>query len=222
MSGDFDFEPIRGLPERLPPGESIIWQGAPEWKSLARRSLHVTAITVYFVVLLTWATVAALYDGFGTGGVAASTLWLALLGGFAVGLLGFYAWLAARTSVYTITNRRLVMRIGVALPITINLPFKIVHSAALKTYADGTGDIPLVITGEHRLSYFIMWPHIRPWRISNPQPMLRTVPNAADVAAKLSAALAAAAGQAPQAAPASTKPEEWPDLTGEPALPAAS
>ena len=30
----------------------------------------------------------------------------------------------ARATVYTITTRRLVMRIGVALPTTFNLPFK--------------------------------------------------------------------------------------------------
>jgi hypothetical protein len=33
---DFKFEPIRGLPEQLPEGEHILWQGAPDPRVLAR------------------------------------------------------------------------------------------------------------------------------------------------------------------------------------------
>ena len=29
---DFDFEPVRGLPQVLPEGERLLWQGAPRWQ----------------------------------------------------------------------------------------------------------------------------------------------------------------------------------------------
>ena len=35
------------------------------------------------------------------------------------------------------------MRFGVALPMTVNLPFRLVAGAAIKAWPDGTGDIPL-------------------------------------------------------------------------------
>ncbi|HBB55427.1 MAG TPA: phosphopantetheine adenylyltransferase, partial [Hyphomonadaceae bacterium] len=35
MTKEFDFEPVRGLPEALPAGEAILWQGAPSAWGLA-------------------------------------------------------------------------------------------------------------------------------------------------------------------------------------------
>ena len=113
----------------------------------------------------------------------------------------------ARTTVYTITNRRVVMRIGIALPVTFNLPYTQIDGAALRPYEDGTGDIPLQLRDGTRLAYFVLWPHARPWRFSRPEPMLRAVPNAAATAQLLSEALAASltgpqAGAVSSSAPA--------------------
>jgi hypothetical protein len=41
----------------------------------------------------------------------------------------------------------------------------------------------------------VMWPHVRPWKFGNPQPMMRAVPEAEQVARILSRALAASAAQ---------------------------
>jgi hypothetical protein len=41
VSGDFDFEPVPGLPAELPAGETMIWQGRPQWRSLAVRAFHI-------------------------------------------------------------------------------------------------------------------------------------------------------------------------------------
>ena len=99
------------------------------------------------------------------------------------------AWLNARLTVYTITNRRVAMRIGVALTVTLNLPYRWIGSADLLTHADGSGDIALTLTGKSKLSYLVLWPHVRPWRISQPQPALRAVTGIADVAAILAHAM---------------------------------
>ena len=115
---------------------------------------------------------------------------LTALAASAVGLLVGFAVLAARTTVYTITSRRLVMRIGIALPMTLNLPFKTVVSASARSYPDGTADVPLQLAPQHRLAFLILWPHCRPWQVRKPEPMLRRIPDGARVASLLAQALA--------------------------------
>lgn len=190
---EHEFEPIRGLPEALPQGEHILWQGAPAWRPLAIRALHVRLVLAYFALLSLWSVGVDLWSGVPAGEallIAARLVPVALM---AAGLLALYAWLAHRCTVYTITNRRVVMRYGVALPMTLNLPYAIIESAALRTFRDGSGDIPLVLNQKDRVSYFALWPNVRPWRSAKPQPMLRCVPEAAKVADILGKALAQAA-----------------------------
>ena len=74
-------------------------------------------------------------------------LWLAPLAWSPSAILAAFAWGSARTTVYTITNRRVVMRVGIALPVTLNLPFAGSPRPACGCTADGTGDIPLALTG---------------------------------------------------------------------------
>ena len=56
---DFAREPIRGLPETPPPGEIILWQGAPNWFMLAREALNVTWVAGYFVGFAAWRAIVA-------------------------------------------------------------------------------------------------------------------------------------------------------------------
>ena len=175
---EYDNEPIPGLPGHLPPGERIIWQGSPDWKALARTAFHTRAIAIYFVILTVISAVLAQSDGvyLGVGmTVAIGTAGVALLHGL--------AWGSAKTTIYTLTNRRIVLRVGMAVPKCINLPLTQVASIDLAARADGTGDLPLTLIGAPKLGYLALWPHARPWRVSKPQPMLRSVPNVADVAA---------------------------------------
>ncbi|MBK1721673.1 photosynthetic complex putative assembly protein PuhB [Thiocystis violacea] len=186
---EYDFEPIKGLPEQLPPGEELLWQGAPRWGALARRAFHVRKIAIYFVVLEVLAIAVDWSDGLSMASVLSSLSWMLVLAGVSIGALVLLAWAMARSSVYTITSQRLVMRIGVALPMMMNLPFKQIRSADLRVYEDGTGDIPLLLASSAKPSYMIFWPHARPWHFSPPQPMLRAIPDAAKVAAILAGAL---------------------------------
>jgi hypothetical protein len=190
---EHEYEPIEGLPEILPQGERILWRGTPAWWSLAIRALHVRLVLVYFALLMAWSMIADLSAGvaFIDAMLTASKLIPVALA--AAGILALYAWLAHRGTAYTITNRRVVMRYGVALPITVNLPFAIIENADLKVYGDGTGDIPLRLNQEERVSYFLLWPNVRSWRAAKPEPMLRCIPDAKDVAQVLSGALAGAA-----------------------------
>ncbi|TVQ88594.1 MAG: PH domain-containing protein [Chromatiaceae bacterium] len=186
---EFEFEPIHGLPERLPEGEALRWQGAPQMGALARRAFHVRSIAIYFGLLILLRFVLLLTGGVTLGEAVGSALWLATLGLLALTILGLLAWMYSRSTVYSITDRRIVIRFGVALPMAVNIPFKVVESAGLRTYPDGTGDIPLVLSAEQKVNFLIMWPNVRPWQFFNAQPMLRAIPNAEAVAELLAEAL---------------------------------
>ncbi|KAA2238082.1 photosynthetic complex putative assembly protein PuhB [Salinarimonas soli] len=182
---------LRGLPGPLPSGESALWQGSPRWSALAVQALHLRALALYFTGLAVFQAWDAMSGGT-SATPAAAAAWAAGLGAVVLGLAGLYAWLAARMTVYTITTRRIVITTGIALPVTLSIPFRSVASAAVRLRGDGTGDIPLSVNERRRLSYLVLWPHVRPWRLGRVQPMLRALPDAAGVAEILSAALVAA------------------------------
>jgi hypothetical protein len=212
---EHDGEPAPGLPERLPEGEKVLWQGAPRWQSLARRPFHLRAIALYFAALAVWGGASAAADGAGAGTVALDALRVALVASLPLTTLLAVSVLAARTTLYTVTDRRLVLRVGVALPMAVNIPLGAVRSAGLRRRSDGTGDISLSLLPSRRVSFVALWPHVRPWRFSKPEPLLRGLPDA-DVAARaLAAALAAdaatadpepARAAAPVPAPARVRP----------------
>ncbi|MEQ8514619.1 MAG: photosynthetic complex putative assembly protein PuhB, partial [Chromatocurvus sp.] len=120
-----------------------------------------------------------------------SLAWQAGLSVVTLGILGSLAWLFARSTVYTITNKRIVLRFGVAIPMMINLPFDRLHAADLRGFSDGSGDIALRLEDGERISYWALWPHARPWTFSPVVPMLRNVPDAQRVASQLAAVVAA-------------------------------
>ena len=184
-------EPIHGLPGLLPAGEHIVWQGSPGWAPLARRAFHTHLVAGYFAVLVGWSAI-----NVATGHVAAAVALRGIavttgVGLSAVALLAALAWLSARATVYTITNRRVVLRFGVALPKCVNLPFTQIAAAGLQVHADGSGDVPLMCKAT-RLGFIHLWPNVRPWRVGKPEPMLRALAEPEAVARLLADALAAA------------------------------
>ena len=186
----------RGLPGPLPAGERMLWQGAPDWRLLARRALHTRKLVLYFGLITVWVGACRLLEGAAPSDALRAVAWAAFIGTAPILLAFAYAWAAARASVYTITDRRLVLQLGLALPVTINLPFTRIASADLNRRADGSGDISVSLLGGDRLSYAVLWPHVRPRRFGHPQPTLRALPDVQPVAQLLARALAASADMA--------------------------
>jgi len=179
------------LPADIPEGERVLWYGRPEWVSLARNAYRGDLVAAYFGALAIWNAVMDSEAGYMAAAEAiGKTL---ALGAVCLGLLGLLAWLSARTTLYVITSRRVVMKVGIALQIFFNIPYSQIASAALRKFNDGTGEIPLALAAGRRIAYMNLWPHARPFHMAHPQPALRSIPDAGDVAEILRQAMIAEA-----------------------------
>jgi hypothetical protein len=81
------------------------------------------------------------------------------------------------------------MRFGAAMTKAINIPYKIIESAAVNQMADGSGDIAVHLVKPNKISIILLWPHARPGFISQPQPSLRCLRDATKAAAVLAEGL---------------------------------
>lgn len=183
--------------------ETILWEGRPVVAGLARRLFHLRALTGYFAVLALWDLATAFRAGIRANAAVLGLGWLVLAALVVAALVFAAAAIVAVTTRYTLTDKRLILQIGVALPIALTLPLHRIGSADLRLYPDGSGDLPLTL-GDGNIAYLLLWPHARPWRFKVTQPMLRSVPEAREVARVLAGALLAASpsGEAVAVAPA--------------------
>ena len=204
LIGEHDGEAQPGLPEALPAGERMLWQGAPDWRVLARHGFRIRTFALYFALLIAWRGLATWSDGAPAATVAASVLWPLPLAALALGFIGLLAWLVGRNAVYTLTDRRVVMRIGIVLTVTFNLPLSRIETVRLHALgrtgeaAGQPGDIALVLDAQDRIGYIHLWPHARPWHFRRTEPMLRSLPEADRVARLLVDALAASVARTQQ------------------------
>jgi hypothetical protein len=189
------------LPADIPPGERILWFGRPEPTSLWRRAYRADWVGAWFAAMTVWNFVSVSESGGLFAGFVSAVRTLGV-GAAGLALLSLLAMLSARTTLYVVTERRVVVKTGVALPMFINVPFKQVTSANLRAFSDGTGDVTLGLTDEQRIPYLALWPSARPLRFSSPEPALRGIAHARDVAETLGRALAVSAERAPSATPA--------------------
>ncbi|MBU4527855.1 MAG: PH domain-containing protein [Hoeflea sp.] len=187
---EHDYEPVPGLPARLPEGEYILWQGAPSSAAVSRHVLKTRWIAGYFAVLVAWNISAGLYDGRQPSEILFSSGALAILSTIGIGLMEAFAWGVQKTTLYTITNKRIVMRIGVALSATFNLPFTRIVSADMREGKNGVGDIALTLLPGDRLSWLVFWPHVRGFRKGALMPQMICLKDVAIAGNVLAAALA--------------------------------
>lgn len=191
---EHEFEPQFGLPERLPVGERIVWQASPDVGMLARQAFHVRKLALYFALLMVARAAPEVAAGADALQVVLSLKWLAPLAALGLGIAWMLAWLTARTTVYTLTNKRLVMRLGIVLTVTFNLPLTRIASAGLRSHSGDFGDITLALAGEDQIAWIHLWPSVRPWRLARAEPMVRCVAQAGALAAQLAEMWSVATG----------------------------
>lgn len=206
LGHEHEYEPQHGLPEVLPADEKLLWQGSPGWRALAVEAFHVRKLAVYFAIILVLRAAFVVTDGGNALDVLKSWTWLVPMAAIAVGIMLVLARLAARTTVYSITDRRVIMRIGIVLTVTYNLPLKRIEGAGLLVRGkDGHGDIPITLQKGEQIAILQLWPHARAWHVSRPQPMMRSLADVAQVGAIMAQAWSSATGIDPtrQPSPAS-------------------
>jgi len=182
-----EFKP---LPEALPEGERVLWQRTPAWRPYSRRVFFIDKVAIYFTLVVLWVVGSAYMDTGNGYAVLQALAWSVPPALAVIGMLTLVAWLYAITSVYTITNKRVVIQSGLAFQTTVNLPFSKINSADLATFKDGTGDIELLMGGP-RLLYSMIWPNVRPLKLKRPVPIMRALPEPQLAADTLGNALAA-------------------------------
>ncbi|MDJ0979618.1 MAG: photosynthetic complex putative assembly protein PuhB [Erythrobacter sp.] len=153
--------------------ERVLWKGRPSVPVLTRTAFHLASFALYMAAMV----LLALF--FGNTDSAVFLAGMGLFGGLVIQLM---AWRSARSTLYILTDARLILRIGMAVETRINIPLKHIEAAHLNMRGREHGDIAVELGGERLLGYFLMWPHVRPWRFARPQPMLRAVPDAQSVA----------------------------------------
>ena len=173
---DFAVEPIEGLPELLPKGEVILWQGRPNWLRLTNESLNLWWVIGYFGLLAAWRFLTVI-DYMPLGTAFSASIPFLFVAAFVGLLLCGVGYIQAKATLYTITNRRVVMRIGAALTLTLNLPFTKIDNAAVAKKRGGFGNIAFETSGDTKFSFFVLWPHARSWYFGKPQPTLKCIPD---------------------------------------------
>jgi hypothetical protein len=188
---EYEYEAQLGLPKPLPKNEEIIWQGSPNVWLVAREIFYIRAVIFYFVALIAFQLIDGFQEGLSNRAILISTVSMVALSVLGIGLLAFLAICTAKTTIYTITNRRVVMRIGIVLTMTFNLPLKAIESADVLRVKKHQGNIALKVENSTKIAFFHLWPHARPWHFSHPQPMLLSIPEVEKVSSLLTAAWAA-------------------------------
>jgi hypothetical protein len=185
---------IRGVAHALPPGERLLWQGTPEPALVARHVFHRWLVIGYFAIVTGWWAVS-------TYGTVEMDAFLPMLGmrlglaAIVIGTVEFLARTVAKTTSYAITSKRLVLKIGMVLPMSINVPFNVLLNAAVGRFRDGSGQIALTLIPGNRLAYVALWPHCKVFNITQPQPVLRGLTDPEAVAAVLRDAVMADAAE---------------------------
>lgn len=187
---------IQGIDERLPPGERILWEGQPSLIPLALRALHLRMFFLYWVLVGVGWIGHGLATGRAGADLVADLTWLLVIGALGSAMVFGLAWAIRRSTTYALTNRRVVMRIGVALPAVLNLPLEKVEAAGYREHRDGTGEVSFKLPKAEQVGVFFLWPHHRPWRWGSPEPAFRALPNVKEVAKLVRTA---AAGALPEA-----------------------
>jgi hypothetical protein len=170
---EYEDEPVEGLPDYLPEGETMVWQGRPTVAAMARRVFFIPHLALYFGLLIAGHTVYRLMEGVSGVQVLGTFVWQA---GLAATVLVLLAWLArsyAASVVYTLTSERLVIRSGVALPMMVNIPIEQITAADMRVYRDGTGDIVLTPVADRKLHWILLWPNVSAWYTRPIRPLLR-------------------------------------------------
>ena len=190
----------------LPWGERVLWRSSPDPRLLTEHLFRLRRVAAYSVILYALWAIRQWRSGPGHDFLRTSIVWLVLV----LITVGFLHWLAqttSRTSTYILTDRRLVMRVGIALEMTVSVPLSMIERVDVRQFRDRSGELVVTLAAAMRVGYGALWPHVRLRAPRHPQPVLRGLHQPEYVATLLSEAVSTGseshmvAGAAPVAIP---------------------
>ncbi|MEM8682255.1 MAG: photosynthetic complex putative assembly protein PuhB, partial [Pseudomonadota bacterium] len=176
-SGEQDLVPD-SLPEALPRGERVVWQGRPSLPGLLLGTFHLRKLAVYFSVLIAIVFAVQVRGGGTLSASAYDVSGYAVAAVVAMGILTVLAFLVAKTTTYAVTSRRVVIQCGIAIPMTVSFPFSKIETADVRVRRDGSGEIALLPEESNPLLYVLLFPHVKPLSVFRARPVLRGIPDA--------------------------------------------
>jgi hypothetical protein len=172
------------------PGEAVVWRGRPSWRAIALTAFHIRGVGFYCCLLLFANAVAAHFQHLSTAKALVGEEPIVILGCLVMALTALVAWGTARSTLYTITNQRVVMQYGMAVAATLALPMRVIASVAVSEAA--VADIVIRLKPGEKIAFAKLWPHVRPWRLIRAEPMLLGLADAAEAGRLLARTVAAA------------------------------
>ena len=173
-----------GLPSdvasAIPPSEKILWIGKPDWKSLAYHAFFLKYLLIYLLLAAVY-SVSVYGKDIDLGLFFVSFTPYLLSGVLAGSVISFIAFLQSKNTVYVLTEKRIIIRSGIALIFLLNAPLKNIESIDRQFLRNGCGNISFSTTSKKRIPFLSCWPSVRPWSFISPKPAFRSVPEISEL-----------------------------------------
>jgi hypothetical protein len=154
--------------------KKICWVGRPDWKSFGYHAFGLKYFLIYFFICAFYA-VSQIESTFSFGELFIKYNPYLLSGTFAGAIVLLLAYIAARHTCYVITEKRIVIRTGVALVFLLNMPFKNILSIDTKPLAKGRGNVIFKVQSKKRIPYLSCWPSVKVGNFLEPIPAFRSI-----------------------------------------------
>ena len=175
------FEAPKNILDAIPCGESILWKGRPSLWGFSWNLFGLKWITFYLSILSIVSIARFFASDFHTA-FYIDFLPFFLSGIFASIILIGLAATQTYSTVYIITENRVIIKTGAALSFLISMPFKKIKEVNLQKRGASIGTISFELLSEKRVPYISCWPSVRPWKFKRTQPAFSCIGSVDEVA----------------------------------------
>ena len=175
------FEAPNNILDAIPNGESILWKGRPSLWGFSWNLFGLKWITLYLGILSVVSVARFFASDFYTA-FYVDFLPFFLSGIFASIILIGLAATQTYSTVYIITENRVIIKTGAALSFLISMPFKKIKEVNLQKRGASIGTISFELLSEKRVPYISCWPSVRPWKFKRTQPAFSCIGSVDEVA----------------------------------------
>ena len=175
------FEVHKNILDAIPEGESILWKGKPSFWGFSWYFFGLKLLAFYLIILSVVFAARLTVTDFFTAFVVDFLPFL-LSGILASCILMALAKIQSQSSVYIITENRVIIKSGAALSFLISMPFKKIKAVNLQKRKGSLGTISFELNSGKRVPYISCWPSVRPWRFKKTEPAFSCIENVDEVA----------------------------------------